>query len=99
MENLEKNIEENTEELIRQYISKDILYTDGKYPYADDASLLDQGIIDSMNVLQLILFIEKQFGISVPDQDVVPDHFDSVSRMAAYAQSKSPRLAAQPTRP
>lgn len=80
---------QNIEELIRQYISRDILYSQDQYPYADDASLLDQGIIDSMNILQLILFVEKQFSITIPDQDVVPDHFDSVSRLAAYVRSKS----------
>ena len=79
---------QNIEEPIRQYISKDILYSQDPYPYADSDSLLDQGIIDSMNILQLILFIEKQFGFAIPDQDVVPDHFDSVSQLAIYVRNR-----------
>jgi acyl carrier protein len=75
---------------IRNYIAKDILYLDTPFPHSDDASLLDQGVIDSMNILQLIMFVEKQFGLNVPDNDVMPENFDSVNRLAEYVRSKVP---------
>jgi acyl carrier protein len=77
------------EESVRAFIAKEILFAD-KYAYPDTASFLDEGIVDSMNVLQIVMFIEKQFGIKVEDEEVVPDNFDSIARLAAYVQTKQP---------
>ena len=79
----------NIEESIRAYIVKEILFS-GTYGYSDEASFLDEGIVDSMNVLQIVMFIEKKFGIHVEDDDVVPDNFDSGAQLAAYVRSKTP---------
>ena len=54
-----------------------------------DDSLLDGGIIDSMGTLDVIQFLEADFGIEVTDEDLVADHFDSVARMARLVRSKN----------
>jgi acyl carrier protein len=80
----------NPASLIRTYIAQNILFSGNSYPYADDASFLDEGIVDSMNVLELVTFVEDVFGIRVDDQDIVPDNFDSVGKLAAYVRSRTP---------
>jgi acyl carrier protein len=84
----------NIEETIRAYIAKEIQFSD-KYGYTDEASFLDEGIVDSMNVLQIVMFIEEKFGLHVEDEEVVPDNFDSVARLAVYVRSKVPLSAVQ----
>lgn len=84
---------ENAAGLIRSYIAQNILFSGDTFPYADEASFLDEGIVDSMNVLELVTFVEDTFDINVNDQDIVPDNFDSVSKLAAYVQSRTPVLA------
>jgi len=42
----------------------------------------------------LVTFVDESFGITVEDEEVVPDNFDSVSRLAAYIRRKAPALAA-----
>ena len=79
---------ENVACQIRAYIAQNILFSGDSYPYADEASFLDEGIVDSMNVLELVTFVENEFGIKVDDHDIVPANFDSVSRLAAYVQNK-----------
>jgi acyl carrier protein len=79
---------ENIEEMIRTYIAQNILFSGDGYPYSDDASFLNEGIIDSMNVLELVMFVENNYGITVEDQDIVPDNFDSISKLAAYIRRK-----------
>lgn len=74
----------NVEEMIRTYIEQNILFSGDGYP--DDASFLAEGIVDSMNVLELVMFVEETFEISVKDQDIVPANFDSVSKLAAYVR-------------
>ncbi len=78
----------NTEELIRKYIADNILFSKDGYPYPDDASFLENGIIDSMNVLELVVFVEEHFHITVGDEEVVPENFDSLSAMTAFVRRK-----------
>jgi acyl carrier protein len=56
--------------------------------FDDDDSFLEKGIIDSTGVLELVEYIEGTFGISVEDEDLVPDNLDSVNRLACYVQRK-----------
>lgn len=76
------------EETVAKYISDNIIFTD-RYPHPYDASFLNEGIIDSMNILELVMFVEEQFGVKVEDEEIIPDNFDSVSRIAAYVGSKT----------
>jgi acyl carrier protein len=54
----------------------------------NDDSLLDKGIIDSTGVLELVSFVEQTFGITVADEDLVPENLDSVNRLEAYIKRK-----------
>jgi len=54
----------------------------------DDISLLDEGIIDSVGVLELILFLEQTFAINVEDDEIIPDNLDSVNKLVIYVRSK-----------
>jgi acyl carrier protein len=54
----------------------------------EDTSFLENGIIDSTGVLELIAFLEKTFGISIEDQEIVPENLDSIGRVAAYVHTK-----------
>ncbi|MCP4423864.1 MAG: acyl carrier protein [Chloroflexi bacterium] len=74
----------NVEGKIKQYVAENILFSDDGYAFSDDASFMDEGIIDSLGVLELALFIEETFGFRVNRQDLKPKNFDSVKSLAAY---------------
>ena len=76
------------ESQIREFIAKNLLYSTEGFTYADDASLLREGVIDSLGVVELVAFVQTCFGVKVDQQDVIPDNFDSVTRLAAYVRSK-----------
>ena len=76
------------QEQIRDYIATNMLFSDNGYPYDDNTSFLEEGIVDSTGVLELILFVEENFSFKVPDEDITPDNFDSVARLAGYIQAK-----------
>jgi acyl carrier protein len=46
--------------------------------------LLNAGILDSLGVLQLVSFVEEQFGIQIPDEDVVMENFQSIDALSSY---------------
>ena len=79
----------SVEERICAYIAENILFSNNGYPHSDEASFLEEGIVDSMGIMELVMFVEEQFGITVEDEELVPDNFDSVSRLAAYIRAKS----------
>ncbi len=81
---------QNVEETIRSYIAENILFNGDGYPYTDDASFLSEDIIDSMNVLELVTFVEETFGVVVQDEEIVPENFDSVSKLAGFVRRKLP---------
>jgi len=63
---------------------------------ADGRSLLEQGIIDSTGVLEIISFLETTFGISVEDEEMVPENLDSIDGIARFVsrkQAATPALA------
>lgn len=76
------------ESIIREYIAENILFSSNGYPYSDEASFLEEGIVDSMGIMELVVFVDENFGIEVDDQELVPDNFDSISRLAGYIRFK-----------
>jgi acyl carrier protein len=73
---------------IRQFVVRNFLF--GKdNGLTDNASFLEQGIIDSTGVLELVAFVESDFGIKVDDTELVPDNFDSIDAVAAYLEKKA----------
>lgn len=75
-------------EQIRLFLAKNFLLDD-TLKLGDDDSLLDEGVIDSTGVLELVMFIESTFPIEVDDGEIVPENFDSVNRIAAYVTGKN----------
>ena len=73
---------------IRDYISRNFLFSDKGYNYSDDASFLEEGIIDSLGIIELVSFVEKKFGISVADHELLPNNFDSVSKLSSFITGK-----------
>jgi len=54
----------------------------------DKTLLLEEKVIDSVGMLELVAFVEDTFGIQVPDEDITPDHFGTVSRLANYVENQ-----------
>ena len=54
----------------------------------DDTSFLDEGIVDSTGVLELVDFIEASFGVSVDDDELLPENLDSINKVETYVRNK-----------
>lgn len=73
---------------IRGFIVNTFLFGEGGDSFTDEDSLLDKGIIDSTGVLELVAFLDENFGISVADQELVADNFDSIKKLVEFVQRK-----------
>ena len=72
---------------IRQFIVEDFLFGDDN-GLKDDTSFLDEGIIDSTGILELVSFVEEEFSISVEDEELIPENLDSIMNVVAYLERK-----------
>ena len=54
----------------------------------DDASFLEEGIIDSTGILELVSYLEEAYGIEITEEELVPENLDSINRIAVYLERK-----------
>jgi acyl carrier protein len=77
---------------VRSFVVDNFLFEEGDGKFSNEDSFLDNGLIDSMGILTLVEFVKEKYTIPVEDEDLVPDNWDSVQRIANFVQS---RLAAR----
>lgn len=72
---------------VRNFIVENFLYgqDDG---FGDDISFLEKGIIDSTGILELVTFVEDKFSITVEDEELIPDNFDSLVKLSSFISRK-----------
>jgi acyl carrier protein len=78
---------------IRDFVTTNFYVADPN-TLEDTTSLLEQGIIDSTGVLEVIMFVETAFGVTVEDAEMLPENLDSIERIAAFVERKKVPLAA-----
>jgi acyl carrier protein len=72
------------EELLIEHLRENYLPRGTEARIDPELDLFDAGIIDSAAVLSVILFIETEFGITVPDEDLLPENISSVAAATRY---------------
>jgi len=88
-----ENQSQQVDHAVRHFIVERFLYGDQSAPLADEDSLLDKGIIDSTGVLELVAYLQTEFGIEIPDEEIIPDNLDSIAKITRYIQHKQSRVA------
>ncbi|MDD2272180.1 MAG: acyl carrier protein [Desulfuromonadaceae bacterium] len=71
---------------LENYLLTEIAAGLGKKTLEPDEDLLELGIIDSLGLMKLISFMEEDFGIRIPDEEVVPENFQSLTSMARLVE-------------
>lgn len=73
---------------IRAFVVENFLFGDDSQPLPGDLSLIDNDLIDSTGILELVGFLEERFAISVADADIVPTNLDTIDRIAGFITRK-----------
>jgi len=77
----------DTADKVRQFI-KTNFYAAAASDLTEDASLLDLGIVDSTGILEVVAFLEEEFGITVDDAEMLPENLDSIKNIVAFVGRK-----------
>lgn len=78
----------SAEKKVRDYVLENYLFTDDQSKLANGDSFLEKGIIDSTGVLEVIAFLEQEFGFRIEDDEMVPENLDSVNNIVAFIAAK-----------
>jgi acyl carrier protein len=78
------------ETVINDYISRELVQDPVLLPLADETPLLDSGILDSLKLLRLVVFLDQRFGITMDEADLLPENFASVNTICAYLRTREP---------
>jgi acyl carrier protein len=73
---------------IRDFIIDNFLFGEPDYELSNDDSFVDRGIVDSTGVLELVMFVENRFGLSIGDGEMVPANLDSVNNLIRFITRK-----------
>lgn len=74
-------------ENVRQFIIENFLFDEDEN-LKEDTSFLENGIVDSTGILELVTFLEETYGITVEDEELVPENLDSIGNVIQYLQKK-----------
>ena len=72
---------------VRDFIVENFLFGDGE-KLNDDTSFMEEGIIDSTGILELVFFIEENFEIKIEDDELVPENMDNLNNIARFLERK-----------
>ncbi|HWP30071.1 MAG TPA: acyl carrier protein [Chloroflexota bacterium] len=70
---------------LKHFIATELMYADDD-ALSSDEPLLGSGIVDSLGIMRLVSYIEEEFGVVVPEDQLIPDHFQTVTRLAAFVE-------------
>jgi len=74
---------------IRQFIINNCLFGEDDGKLSDDDSFMEQGIIDSTGVLELVAFIEGKYGFKIKNDELAPENLDSVNKLIRFIHRKA----------
>jgi acyl carrier protein len=73
---------------IRGFVVENFLFGDGAPLKDDKMSLLDNGIMDSVGVMELVAFLEGDLGLGIDDEELVPENLDSIDNLVGFVTRK-----------
>ena len=76
-------------DLLRSHIVRELMSGQERPGLENDTPLLKSGILDSLSLLKLVLFIEKNFSVRVEPEELIPENFASVDAICNFVSSKT----------
>jgi acyl carrier protein len=73
---------------MRDFILDTFIVADDQRDFADDDSFMDRHLVDSTGFLEIIMFVEDTWGITVEDDEVIPENLDSLSGLDRFVRRK-----------
>jgi acyl carrier protein len=84
-----------TEDRLRDFILRDLRWRGSRRQLTDDRPLIEQRILDSLGIYELVAFLEADLGVDVADDELIPENFATIGTIARFvARKRAGRLSA-----
>ena len=78
----------STEAAVTKYVVENLLPKGNTDKVSPEESLLDSGLLDSAGIFQLVMFLETDFGLDIPDEEFVPENFESIENIVKFVEGR-----------
>lgn len=75
-------------QVMRNFLFENYLFGYSEDELTNDTSFLEFGVLDSMGIIELIVFIQNEFGIEISYSEILPENLDSVNRVSRLIYEK-----------
>lgn len=72
----------SNKEIIKEFISHELLHGSRETPLNDEDQLIELGIIDSLGIMTLLTFVEDRFSLQISGDDLIPENFGSIAAIS-----------------
>jgi len=79
----------DVEKTIRKFVVEELMFQKDESVLKMDDSLLEKRVIDSAGMLELVSFLEKQYGIAIGRTDIVPENFETIESISKLVDARS----------
>jgi len=76
------------EEIIKKFIVDEIISSNSKNNLSYEDSLIEAGVIDSLGIMKMLAFLDEKFSISIDDQEVIPENFETIKAISNLVEKK-----------
>ena len=75
---------------LRAFIVDNFLFgvESGRFAFTDQDSFQERGIVDSTGILELVCHLQERYALVIDDEELVPEHLDSVNKVARFVERK-----------
>ena len=84
----------NTKDVLKTFIKSELVADQGLPSIDENESLLENGIIDSLAIMKLLAFIEKEFMVKVSDEDLMPENFNTIASIVRLIEKQNQDISA-----
>jgi acyl carrier protein len=74
--------------ILKDYITQELMYESNDVVLEEHDNLLGFGLLDSLNILQLVYFVENRFNLQIPQEDVIITQFSSIKGIVDYLEER-----------
>ncbi len=75
-----------TKEVIRKFVVQKLAKKKEHMHVLDNEDIITAGIVDSLAMMHLVMFIEETFSVTIKDEDLIPDNFDSIDSITSFVE-------------
>lgn len=73
---------------VREFVVENLDWPGSPDDLAPDYLLIENEVVDSLGIFAIVTFLEDEFGIEIDDDDLVPEHFETLAAVAGLVEAK-----------